>query len=173
LEEKIIVLGVANVWDKKKGLDDFIRLSKVLDSDFVIILVGVSKQQQTKIPGNIICIERMTSQQELAEIYSCADLYLNLTLEDSYPTTNLEAIACGTPVVTYNTGGSVESIIDDCGYIVDKGDINSVKKILYDIKNKVLQIPSKDRLSSVAHKEFNKDRKFLEYFKLYKDIIAN
>jgi len=67
----------------------------------------------------------------------------------------------------------VESIIDDCGYIVDKSDIESVKKILYDIKNKVLQIPSKNHLLSVAHKEFNKDSKFLEYFKLYKNIIAN
>ena len=170
LEDKFIVLGVAHVWSKKKGLNDFIELSKMLDSDFAIILVGISKKQQKKIPGNIICIERTNCQQQLAEIYSCADLYLNLTLEDSYPTTNLEAIACGTPVVTYRTGGSVESVINDCGYVVDKGDIKATKTILYNLKNKELETVSKDHLLSVARKEFNKDRKFLEYFELYKNI---
>jgi putative colanic acid biosynthesis glycosyltransferase len=171
LEGKVIILGVANVWSNEKGLNDFIRLSKLLNPDFVIILVGVSKQQQKKIPNNIVCMERITSQQKLAEIYSCADLYLNLTLEDSYPTTNLEAIACGTPVLTYNTGGSVESIINGCGYVIDKGDINSVKKNIYDVKNKVLRTPSKGQLLHTARKNFNKNSKFLEYFKLYNDVL--
>lgn len=108
-QDKKIVLGVAAVWDKRKGLDSFIELSKLLDDSYQIILVGLSKEQIEKLPKNIIGIERTTSVKELAELYTVADVFINPTLEDNYPTTNLEAIACGTPVVTYDTGGSPES----------------------------------------------------------------
>lgn len=108
-QEKKIVLGVAAVWDKRKGLDSFIELSKILDDSYQIILVGLSREQIEKLPENIIGIERTNSVKELAELYTAADVFVNPTLEDNYPTTNLEAIACGTPVVTFDTGGSPES----------------------------------------------------------------
>ena len=108
-EGKKIILGVAAVWDKRKGLDTFLKLSKRLDQSYQIILVGLNQEQIQKIPKNIIGIERTDSVQELAALYSSADIFLNPTLEDNYPTTNLEAIACGTPVITYDTGGSPES----------------------------------------------------------------
>lgn len=122
---KKIILGVASVWSKRKGLDDFIELSKKIDNTYIIILVGLNKNEINKLPLNIIGIEKTDSPEELAELYSAADVFFNPTYEDNYPTTNLEAIACNTPVITYNTGGSIESA-KLFGYIVKKGDIESV-----------------------------------------------
>ena len=106
---KKIILGVAAVWDRRKGLDTFIELADKLDDSYQIVLVGLTKEQSEKLPRNIIGIERTNSVQELAELYTAAYVFVNPTLEDNYPTTNLEAIACGTPVITYDTGGSGES----------------------------------------------------------------
>ena len=110
IEDKKIILGVASPWSERKGLDDFIRLSKVLDDSYRIFLVGLNQKQIDMLPNNVIGIKRTENQQELASIYSTADLLFNPTYEDNYPTVNLEAIACGTPVLTYDTGGSKEFI---------------------------------------------------------------
>ncbi len=106
---KKIILGVAAVWDKRKGMSTFVKLSNRLDDTYQIILVGLSKGQIEQLPENIIGIERTNSVEELAELYTAADVFINPTLEDNYPTTNIESIACGTPVITYETGGSPES----------------------------------------------------------------
>ncbi len=106
---KKVILGVAAVWDRRKGLSDFIKLSTLIDKSYVIVLVGLSKKQIKQLPKGIIGIERTDSVHELVELYSAAYVFVNATYEDNYPTTNLEAIACGTPVITYNTGGSPES----------------------------------------------------------------
>lgn len=124
-QNKKIVLGVAAVWDKRKGLDYFVELSKMLDDSYQIILVGLSKEQIEKLPKNIIGIERTNNVEELAELYTAADVFVNPTLEDNYPTTNLEAIACGTPVVTFYTGGSPESA-EMYGVSVLKKDIDGL-----------------------------------------------
>lgn len=126
IKEKHVILGVAALWEDRKGLNDFIRLSSLLSSDYKIVLVGLSKQQISTLPKEIIGIERTNSTTELAELYTMADVYVNPTYEDNYPTTNLEAIACGTPVITYNAGGSGESA-EKYGMIVPKGDINGLK----------------------------------------------
>lgn len=109
LQDKKIILGVASVWDKRKGFDDFIKLAGVIDDSYRIVIVGVNKKQKKQLPKNIIGIERTNSTKELAEIYTAADVFFNPTYEDNYPTVNLEAQACGTPVITYDTGGSVEN----------------------------------------------------------------
>ena len=109
IENKKVILGVASVWDKRKGLDTFIELSKELDDHYQIVLIGLNKKQIEQLPNNIIGISRTENVQELVKWYSAADVYFNPTLEDNYPTTNLEAITCGTPVITFNTGGSPES----------------------------------------------------------------
>ncbi len=124
LENKKIVLGVASVWEKRKGLEDFIQLSALLDENYVIVLVGLNDQQLKNLPKNIIGIKRTNGQKELAEIYTAADVFLNPTYEDNYPTVNLEAKACGTPVVTYRTGGSPESV--DLENVVDVGDVKGM-----------------------------------------------
>lgn len=110
IENKRVVLGVAALWEARKGLNDFIKLSGLLDSFvYQIILVGLSKKQIEDLPKTIIGIERTHSVGELAAYYSLADYFVNPTYEDNYPSVNVEAIACGTPVITYDTGGSGES----------------------------------------------------------------
>lgn len=138
LQSKKIVLGVASDWGERKGLQDYIKLSKLIDNNFKIVLIGLKKEQIAQMPEEILSIERTNSVQELAKWYTAADVFLNLTYEDNYPTVNLEAQACGTPVITYRTGGSVESVDDNL--VVDKGDIG---KILYLIKEGCYQSNSK------------------------------
>lgn len=157
-QNKKIILGVAAVWDKRKGLDSFIKLSKRLDASYQIILVGLTKEQIEQLPSNIIGIERTSSIQELAELYSAAYVFVNPTLEDNYPTTNIEAIACGTPVITYEAGGSPESA-RMYGVSVSKNDIEALSdavKIVNQFKPNKIEI---DNNSTV--------RKYIE---LYEEI---
>ena len=119
LENKRIILGVASGWSNKKGLDSFIALSKKLDDRYVCVLVGTNEQVDQLLPDSMISIHRTHDRQELAEIYSDADVFFNPTVEDTYPTVNMEAIACGTPVVTYRTGGSPEIVGTDAGFVID------------------------------------------------------
>lgn len=128
-ENKTIILGVAAVWDKRKGLESFVKIANLLDDSYRIILVGLTKKQIEKLPSNIIGIEKTNSIQELAELYSIADVFVNPTLEDNYPTTNIEAISCGTPVITYQTGGSVESA-NMFGAVVQKNDVQGLIKTI-------------------------------------------
>lgn len=143
LEGKFIILGVANIWDRRKGYDYFIKLSEMLKQDEIIVMVGLTEKQKKNLPKNIIGITRTNSVKELAEIYSAADVFVNPTLEDNFPTTNLEALACGTPVVTFNTGGSPECIDESCGVVVEKG--NSVL-----LRDAILSIKSKKKIRGIA-----------------------
>ena len=125
LQDKIIILGVAAAWEKRKGLDDFITLSKRLDDRYRFVLVGVTEDQQQALSDRILPITVSHSVSELVKIYSASDVFVNPTYEDNYPTVNLEAIACGTPVITYNTGGSPESIMNN-GIVIEKGMIDDL-----------------------------------------------
>jgi len=126
LVDKKVVLGVASVWDDRKGLNDFVKLAGMLDDSYVIVLVGLTDEQIEQMPKNVIGIKRTNSPQELAQIYTAADVFFNPTYEDNYPTVNLEAQACGTRVVTYDTGGCFETIYDAESMVVDIGTIESV-----------------------------------------------
>lgn len=128
LENKKIVLGVASAWGARKGLDDFVRLADRLDDTYKVVLVGLTKSQVEQMPKEILSISRTNSPKELAEIYTAADIFLNLTYEDNYPTVNLEAQACGTPCVTYRTGGSVESVPEE--NVLPQGDLEAVIQLL-------------------------------------------
>lgn len=154
LGNKKVVLGVAAIWDRRKGLDAFIELSKILPENYRIILVGLSENQIETLPDNIIGITRTDSVQELASLYTLADVFVNPTLEDNYPTTNLEAIACGTPVITYATGGSVESA-EIYGVVAEK----NTESLLRAIKS----------IDSIKAKEINIDNSSTtdNYVKLY------
>ncbi len=126
---KRLYLGVAAVWEKRKGLNDFIELSKLLGDDEKIVLIGISKKDTNKLPKNIVPIFKTDNAHQLAEWYATSDVFLNPTYEDNYPTVNLEAISCGTPVITYNTGGSPECIKkEQYGNTVEKGDYLSMLK---------------------------------------------
>lgn len=117
--DRFMVLGVASPWTERKGLSDFVCLAGELDSDwFVVVLVGLSEKQLETLPEKILGISRTDSQEELADIYTAADVFFNPTQEDNFPTVNLEAEACGTPVITYDTGGCRETIRDERSLVV-------------------------------------------------------
>ncbi len=128
---KKMLLGVASEWTERKGLKDFINLNEILDKNlYVIVLVGVTKKQKECLPNDVIAIERTNNVNELVEIYSAADVFFNSTYEDNFPTTNLESLACGTPVITYRTGGCPESINERTGYVVNKGEYVECAKLI-------------------------------------------
>lgn len=130
---KPLVLACASIWDKRKGYADVLKLSELLP-EFQIVIVGVTKKQQKVLPNNIIGIQRTDSVQELVKIYSAADVFINPTYEDNFPTVNIEALGCGTPVITYDTGGSPECVDGFSKAIVGRGDLknlaNQCRKVL-------------------------------------------
>lgn len=164
LENKYMVLGVAFGWGKRKGLDVFCELAKRLDNKrYQIVLVGTNDDVDKLLPKNIISIHRTQNQHELAEIYTAADLFVNPTREENYPTVNMEAIACGTPVVTFNTGGSPEMLDSTCGTVVEKNDIDGIYN---EIKRVCETQPySKDDCLKRAER-FDKNLRFTEYLNL-------
>lgn len=165
-ENKYLILGVAFGWGKKKGLDIFIELAKRLDENkYKIMLVGTDEHIDKDLPDNIISIHRTQNQNELAEIYSAADLFVNPTREDTYPTVNMESLACGTPVLTFNTGGSPEIIDETCGIVVEKDDIDSMYNEIINIcENNVFTKEMCLRKSRM----FDKNEKYRNYIELYK-----
>ena len=132
LQDKIIVLGVANVWDERKGLNDFYKLAQMLDDRYAIVLVGLSKKQIGALPSNILGIQHTNSPQELAAIYTASDVLVNPTYEDNYPTVNLEAQACGTSVVAYDSGGTTETLYRSDSKAVKAGQVEALVAILQD-----------------------------------------
>lgn len=132
-KDKKVLLGVASIWEKRKGLDDFLMLSKLVNDDYVIVLVGLNNKQISKLKQykNIIGIRRTENQDDLASLYSVSFALINPTYEDNYPTVNIEALACGTRVIAYDTGGCVEQAINPNMYIVKKTTKdNNVKNII-------------------------------------------
>lgn len=170
LHDERVLLGVTNCWDRRKGLNDFVRLSKRVPNNWKIVLVGLTDDQIKELPRNIIGVKRTESVQQLAIIYSMASVFVNLTYEDTYPTTNLEAIACGTPVVTYRTGGSPESISPDTGFVVDQGDLTGVVDAVKNVLEQDREMYRKT-CRTYAEMNFNMEDKFQEYIDLYNVIL--
>lgn len=125
--DKKLVLGVSYAWDNKKGLDVFQELSRRLGDGYRILLVGTDERVDKLLPPEIISVHRTDSQQALAELYSAADVFVNPTREDTLPTVNMEALACGTPVVTFDAGGSAEVADETCGVAVPKDDVDALE----------------------------------------------
>lgn len=172
LEGKKIILGCASVWTERKGLNDLIQLSKLISEEFKLVVIGVSSSQKSKLPANVLGIERTENIQQLAEWYSLAHVFVNPTYQDNFPTTNIEALACGTPVITYNTGGSPEAIDNNTGLVVEKGDIHVLYEAVVNITGK-----GKEHYTDIcrerAVKHFNKDDRFKDYLKIYESLLIN
>lgn len=164
LQDKYILLGVAFDWGPRKGLDVFVELSKRLDDRFQIVLVGTNNRIDRHLPANIISIHRTQNQAELAEIYSAADVFVNPTREDNYPTVNMEALACGTPVVTFRTGGSPECVDERCGLVVEKDDLDAFLKAIMHMHGSS-RFLHQDCLRRAT--EFESRKRFEECLKLY------
>lgn len=157
LQNKKIFLGVANGWGIRKGFFDFYKLSELLNEDEKIVLVGVTEKQKENLPNEIIGITHTNSKAELASIYAAADVFINPTYEDNYPTVNMEAQSCGTPVVTYATGGSVESVPPE--NIVEQGDVfGLIEKARINLK--------------IMDKDFSNNKMASDYVSLFEAILS-
>lgn len=163
-----VVLGVASTWDQRKGLNDFIRLRSMLNDDYVIVLVGLNDKQIAALPKGIIGIKRTESVDQLAELYAMADVFVNPTYVDNFPTTNIEALACGTPVVTYRTGGSPEAIDENTGIVVEQGDLTFLMKSIIETAGQKQQYTIACRERAV--KLFNMRDRFMDYVRIFNKI---
>ncbi len=167
--DKYIVLGVSFAWGCRKGLDCFVEMAEKLGEQYQIVLVGTDDEIDKNLPHNIISIHRTQNQKELAEVYSAADVFVMPTREENYPTVNMEAIACGTPVVTFDTGGSPEMLDDKTGIVVEANDIEATKKAIKDICEKKR---CNDEEYIVAYsKNFDMKKRFAEYIELYANVL--
>lgn len=162
-ENKPIVLGVAFGWGNKKGLDVFCDLARRPDDSYQIVLVGTDDKVDAVLPENVISIHRTSDANELAAIYTAADVLVNPTREDTFPTVNIEALACGTPVLTFQTGGSPEIIDDTCGCVVEKDDLTALADQIRRICTKAPYDPQSCRRKA---EEFDCSAKFGEYVEL-------
>lgn len=168
IKSKYMVLGVSYAWDKRKGLDTFIKLSSELGDDYTMVLVGTDKSVRVLLPENIISVDITSSAEELAELYSAADVFANPTLEENFPTVNIESLACGTPIVSFNTGGSPEIFCEKSGISVEKGDVESFKNAIIDVCEKSL-FSSENCVS--RSKQFDESLFAKRYMELYQKIL--
>jgi glycosyltransferase involved in cell wall biosynthesis len=169
-ENENIILGVASTWDERKGLNDFIQLSKTLPPSHQIVLIGLSKKQIENLPGNVMGIERTENIEALVKWYQKAKVFVNPTYVDNFPTTNIEALACGTPVISYNTGGSPEAFDTQTGHTIKKGDMLILAKSIVDIQkdNKTIELCRNRALNC-----FDAKARYLDYLTLYSNFIKN
>lgn len=165
-EAKKVILGVAFDWEERKGLDVFETIAQRLSADYRIVLVGTNGKVEAQLPDNVIAIRRTQNQHELAAIYSAADVFVNPTREDNFPTVNIEALACGTPVITFRTGGSPEIIDETCGSAVECNDVEALEREIIRICN---DKPYCQEACVKRAQQFDQREKFKEYVKLYED----
>lgn len=165
LKQKKIILGVASTWSERKGLSDFIKLAEKLDNRYRIVLVGIPEKEKKILPENIIGLEKTVRSEELAEIYTAADIYFNASVEETFGLTTVEALACGTPVIVYNSTALPEVVKNNSGYVVPPHDLDAVKECI----EKCNPENMRDYCLASASK-YNKTERFKEYIKLYESL---
>ena len=170
-EDEKMVLGVASGWEERKGIDLFPVLSDLLGHGYKIVLVGIESKNRVNVRSmsDFVLLEKTSDQERLAEIYSAADVFVNPTREDNYPTVNLEAISCGTPVVTFDTGGCAETVFPGCGVVGDNNDSDAMADAVTKI--------CKDGICDTgpyktASESFSNDRMVEQYLSLYEEILS-
>ncbi len=169
-DKRHILLGVASIWSDEKGLSDFLSLAEHINEEEVIVLVGVDESLKSRLPEKIKAISRTENIKQLAELYSAATAFVNPTWQDNYPTVNMEAISCGTPVVTYRTGGSIETITPYTGRIVEQGDIDGLLHAVRDIEELGKEyFTPRCRDYALAH--FRKEERYADYLRLYEAML--
>lgn len=169
LEGKYLILGVSFSWGYKKGMDVFLELRQKLDESHAIVLVGFEGDEMSE--NGIVVIPKTDSKEELAEIYSAADVFVNPTREDNFPTVNMEALACGTPVITFPTGGSPEIIDSTCGIVTKEQTVDSVMEAILQMRQE------KERYTETMccrrAKQFDQKNCYESYVALYEDVLKN
>ena len=171
-KEAKVILALMNMWGKRKGSDYLLELPKHLKDEELLVIVGLKKEQLGILPKeHCLGISRTDDVQELAALYSEAAVFLNPTLEDNFPTTNIEALSCGTPIVTFQTGGSVESVTPNTGIVVGQGDMKGLLSSIREVcaKGKSFYI---DACREKAVRDYNKVEQYVKYIDLYKHVLA-
>lgn len=170
VEKKFIILGVASGWGPSKGLDKFFALANHLPDEMIIILVG--KMNNSVAQSNIIHIPETDNISELVAYYSIADVFLNLSLEESFGKVSAEALACGTPVISINSTANAELVREGCGFVVDEFNIDQLINLFEIIKLKTKQAFS-EKCINFANENFNKDDRCSDHIDLYTRLLAN
>lgn len=170
LSNEKIILGVSsNGFAKRKGLEDFISLARILPQGFQIILIGLKNDEFNRLPSNIIGLTRTDNVYELVNYYNRASVFVNPTYSDNFPTTNIEALACGTPVITYDTGGSAEAIDNNTGVVVNIGDVSGLAQAIIKITGGAKPILECRRRAELL---FDKNECYASYLKLYESLTS-
>lgn len=168
IENKKMVLAVANNWNYGKGFDDINKIADKLPDDMKIVMVGLDESRISEANKRIVALTRTGDIKELANLYSAADVFINPTREDTFPTVNIESLACGTPVITYNTGGSPEIINEKCGKVVEKGN---VQEMISAINELCRDGNDTQRFCVERAKSYDMNDKFSEYVELFENIV--
>lgn len=166
---KFRIIAVSNIWLPYKGIYDIIKLDKMLSEEYEITIVGLSNKQLRELPSSIRGIQRTQNVHELVQLYNEADVLINPTYADTFPTVNLESLACGTPVITYRTGGSPETVDEKTGIVIEQGNINALAVAIQHLKEQPL---SSENCRQRAEKYFNKNKCFENYIHLYETLIS-
>lgn len=168
--DKFRVIAVSNVWLPYKGINDIYKLRQLLSDDYEIVVAGLSKSQIQSLPKGVMGIQKTQNVQELVSLYSSADVLVNPTYADTFPTVNLEALACGTPVITYRTGGSPEAVDKQTGIVVEQGSLNALCSAIDKVRTN-----GKNHYTIACRKRaeacFDKDKCFNQYIELYNELI--
>lgn len=170
IQSQFMILAVATVWNKAKGWNDILRMSELINSDCTIVIVGLTSKQLKLLPKRVVGITHTENILELAKLYSAADIFVNPTYQDTLPTVNIEALASGTPIATYNTGGSADVVDDKTGFIVRPGDLDALVQAINVVKEKGKDF-YKEACRNRAVKLFNKDDRYKDYFSLYNRLL--
>lgn len=170
IENKFLLIGLATAWTSSKGLKDYVELSKYLPNDIKIMLVGLSPTQTSYLPKSIICVERTSNIGELVELYSAADVVLNLSYAETFGLTTAEGFACGTPGIVYNKTASPELISEGVGYVVEAGNIEQLLSAITIIKNKGKEYYSKNCRRRAVNL-YDKNKCFDKYVDLYNELL--
>ncbi len=168
LEEKFTILGVANVWDSRKGFNDFIELRQLLPDDYQIVMLGLNRKQIAQLPKGIVGIEHTQNIDELVALYSVADAFVCASHEDNYPSVILEAISCGTPVVTYPTGGCPEALTTEVGIVVNNHNCKSLAEALL---SQALRNINRNKCRQHALENLENSKCFSRYTEIYERIL--
>ena len=172
LENRFTILCVSNGWNSTKGYEDILWLRERLTDEYVFIIVGVSSKQKKCLPDGIIGIRKTKNISQLVELYSMADVFLNPTYQDTLPTVSIEAMACGTPIIGYNTGGSAYIIDNNVGSLVERGKkelLLEAVKSLKTIGKQYYQMKCREKALSI----FNNSECYKKYLDLYLNLIQN
>ncbi len=169
LVDKKILLGVASGWQKSKGLPDVIEMSEILPDDCVIVLVG-HPNEPIPTSEKIINIPATENIDELVQWYSAADVFINMSKEETFGKVSAEALMCGTPVVCYNTTANPELVGENCGYICETENVVDFKNLVLKVIENGKDVYTESCIK-FAHENFSTEKNFEAYIKLYEKLF--